>query len=129
MAPLRRARSLRARRSATLVAVVGVTLLAAACGPVNGAADASPVATDKVDLPASYKFAPAAITVTAGTTVTWTNDDHFTHSVDLADDASEPPVMSPGRSVQHAFDTPGRYAYVCSFHPNDMRGVVVVTAP
>ena len=34
---------------------------------------------DSVDLPKSYKFAPAAITVTAGTTVTWTNDDNFTH--------------------------------------------------
>jgi plastocyanin len=128
MVPRRRAPSLRARRSFTVVAVTAVGLLAAACGPVDGA-HASPVATDKVDLPPSYRFAPAAITVTAGTTVTWTNDDHFTHSVDLADDPSEPPVMSPGRSVTLTFDTPGRFAYVCSFHPNDMRGVVLVTAP
>jgi plastocyanin len=129
MDPRRRAQSLRARRSLTLVAVAGVALLAAACGPGGNAADASPVATDKVDLPRSYKFAPAAITVPAGTTVTWTNSDNFTHSVDLADDPSEPSVMSPGQSVTLTFDTPGRFAYVCSFHPNDMRGVVVVTAP
>jgi plastocyanin len=129
MDPRRRAQSLRARRSLTLVAVAGAALLAAACGPGGNAADASPVATDKVDLPRSYKFAPAAITVPSGTTVTWTNSDNFTHSVDLADDPSEPSVMSPGQSVTLTFDTPGRFAYVCSFHPNDMRGVVVVTAP
>jgi plastocyanin len=111
------------------MAIAGATLLIAACGAGGATTDASPVRTDKVDLPASYKFAPAAITVTAGTTVTWTNDDHFTHSVDLADDPSEPAVMSPGQSVQLTFDTPGRFAYVCSFHPNDMRGVVVVTGP
>jgi len=129
MDPLRRAWSLRARRALTLMAFAGVTLLAAACGAGGATTDPSPVATDKVDLPPSYKFAPAGITVTAGTTVTWTNDDHFTHSVDLANDPSEPPVMAPGQSVQITFDTPGTYAYVCSFHPNDMRGVVVVTAP
>jgi len=111
------------------MAFAGVTLLAAACGAGGATTDPSPVATDKVDLPPSYKFAPAGITVTAGTTVTWTNDDHFTHSVDLANDPSEPPVMAPGQSAQITFDTPGTYAYVCSFHPNDMRGVVFVTAP
>src|SRR5262245_28415832 len=129
MDPLRRALSLRARRALTLVAIAGVTLLAAACGAGDATTDSPPVATDKVDLPPSYTFAPAAISVPAGTTVTWTNDDHFTHSVDLADDPSEPAVMSPGQSVQVTFDKPGRYPYVCSFHPNDMRGVVVVTAP
>ena len=128
MAPQRRAHSLRARRALASVVISGLALFAAACAAGGGTTDASPVATDKVDLPPSYKFAPAAITVTAGTTVTWTNDDHFTHSVDLADDPSEPPAMSPGQSVQLTFDTPGRFAYVCSFHPNDMRGVVVVTA-
>jgi len=111
------------------MAIAGATLLIAACGAGGATTGASPVATDTVALPASYKFVPAAIIVPAGTTVTWTNDDHFTHSVDLADDPSEPPVMSPGQSVQHTFGTPGRYAYVCSFHPNDMRGLVVVTAP
>jgi plastocyanin len=110
--------------AATLV----LTLTLAACGGGGGAAaEASPVATTTVDLPKSYKFVPAAIVVDAGATVTWTNHDDFTHNVTLPD-GSAALTMSPGQSVTHGFDTPGEYDYVCSLHPRDMRGRVVVTA-
>ena len=63
-----------------------LTLLAAlwlvACASA-GDATASPVATNTVELPKSYRFAPAAITVPAAATVTWTNHDDFTHNVRL----------------------------------------------
>jgi plastocyanin len=35
--------------------------------------------------------------------------------------------MSPGASVSHTFDSAGEFAYMCSLHPRDMRGRVVVT--
>ena len=35
--------------------------------------------------------------------------------------------MSPGASVTHTFDTAGEFDYLCSLHPKDMRGRVVVT--
>jgi plastocyanin len=35
--------------------------------------------------------------------------------------------MAPGESVSHTFTTPGLYPYVCSLHPNDMKGSVLVT--
>jgi plastocyanin len=103
-----------------------VALAAIGCASSNAAgANASPVATTSVDLPKSYKFEPAAITVKAGSTVTWTNDDNFTHSVRLA--GPQPLVMKPGEHVTQTFDTPGTYQYDCSFHPQDMKGTVVVT--
>jgi len=65
-----------------------------------------------VDLPKSYRFQPSAITVRAGTTVTWTNSDNFTHSVRLLDhDGGQPKVMNPGQSARITFREPGLYRY------------------
>jgi plastocyanin len=119
-------RSVPAPRVGLALAAV-LALVLAACS--SQAAGASPVATDKVDLPPSYRFAPAAITVKAGTTVTWTNDDHFTHSVQLLDGdlAKDPHVMEPGQQTTLAFPTAGTYHYQCHLHPQNMQGTVVVT--
>jgi plastocyanin len=106
-----------------LVAVLAV--LIGACGGGSSGANASPVATTTVDLPPSYRFVPAAITVPTGSTVTWTNHDNFTHSVRLA--GAEPLAMAPGESVTHTFATPGVFHYDCSLHPKDMQGSVLVT--
>jgi plastocyanin len=105
------------------VALSVLTLLVAACGPSGGAAS-SPVATTSVDLPPSYRFLPAAIVVPVGSTVTWINHDNFTHNVAL--DGAEALQMAPGESVSQAFEAPGTYAYVCSLHPKDMKGTVLV---
>ena len=115
-------------RRAPLVAcaLLVLTVAASACGPAGEAVDASPVATTSVDLPASYRFVPVAITVVAGATVTWTNKDNFSHNVRLPGGA-EPLAMKPGESVQHTFDTAGLFQYDCSFHPTDMKGSVLVT--
>jgi plastocyanin len=106
------------------LAILFAVLFAAAC---QAAEPAAPVATDQVDLPRSYKFAPEAITVAVGTTVTWTNNDNFTHSVRLLD-SGETQMMKPGESVTHAFTAPGAYQYDCSLHPKDMQGSVLVGA-
>ena len=105
----------------------------AACRP--SAPVARPVATDHVALPPSYMFRPASITVPAGTRVTWTNTDHFTHSIRLLDrgtgggggGGAQPMILKPGDSTSFTFATPGTHLYDCSFHPHDMHGEVVVT--
>lgn len=110
------------------LAALGLVLVAACGGGASGGAgdvQASPVATATVDLPKSYRFAPSAIVVPAGSTVTWTNHDNFSHNVSL--EGAAPLAMSPGESVTHTFATPGLYAYVCSLHPKDMKGSVLVT--
>ena len=111
-------------RAATLLAVLALTV--AACGG-GGIASQEPVATSTVNLPRSYLFDPAAITVPAGTTVTWTNNDQFTHTVTF--DGEDAQQMAPGESTTHDFTTPGTYHYVCSLHPQNMQGTVLVTAP
>jgi plastocyanin len=108
--------------------VIGGLLCAAiALGACAQEAPAEPVATNEVNLPPSYKFEPAAITVPDGTTVTWTNNDNFTHNVRLLDDGGDVMELPPGETVSFTFTGPGEHRYDCSFHPNDMSGVVVVT--
>lgn len=110
---------------AALVAVL--VLAACAGGDTDDVDEAELVATDQVTLPPSYRFEPAAITVPDGTTVTWTNRDHFTHNVRLVDDGGNVLELAPGESVSFTFTGPGEHRYDCSFHPTDMTGVVVVT--
>ena len=119
------------RRRSTLRGVSAsgalLALVLAACS--SQAAGATPVATDKVDLPPSYKFVPTAITIKAGTTVTWTNNDNFTHSVQLLDGglSGDPHVMAPGESTTVTFPSAGTYHYQCHLHPQNMKGTVEVT--
>lgn len=98
-------------------------LVLAACS--EAVTPAAPVATNQVDLPRSYRFAPEDITVAAGTEVTWTNHDSFTHSVRLLD-GGEVHTMKPGETVSLTFTTPGLFRYDCSLHPKDMHGSVLV---
>jgi plastocyanin len=87
---------------------------------------AAPVATTAVTID-NFSFSPAAITVKAGTTVTWTNRDEEPHSVV----SSEEPMRSPtlagnANTFSHTFARPGTYHYNCGIHPF-MQGTVEVT--
>ena len=111
--------------SRRVIGAATFSLLLVACA---APAVTQPVPTNQVDLPPSYKFVPNAITVTDGTEVTWTNRDNFTHSVRLVDDGGDVMVMKPGESVSFTFHGVGEHHYDCSFHTQNMTGVVIVTA-
>jgi plastocyanin len=108
------------RKFAAILVLLAVVLTG--CGST---ASAAPVRTTSVDLPTSYRFEPARVEVTAGSTVTWTNHDNFTHSVKL-DGQSEIHMLRPGEAVQIQFDTPGEFHYVCTLHSQNMQGSVTV---
>jgi plastocyanin len=106
--------------------LVLASLLLAGCSGANAGAAAQPATrTDRVDLPPSYKFEPQHIQVAPGTTVTWTNHDNFTHSVQVQGQ-SDVHVLRPGESAQITFSQPGEYPYVCTFHTQNMKGTVTV---
>ncbi len=97
--------------------------------PAGGAsAQASnvPAHTDQVQI-TNFAFAPAVITVVAGTTVTWTNEDTTQHDVYAPPVGLQSPVLNQNDSYAHTFSSPGTYPYICSIHPF-MHGTVVVTA-
>jgi plastocyanin len=76
---------------------------------------------------AGFAFAPATLSVTAGTTVTWTNQDATTHTA-TADDgkAFDCRPIAAGASMSFTFATPGTYAYHCAIHPT-MKATITVT--
>jgi plastocyanin len=105
-----------------LVAALAALALTAGCG---GEGETSqPVATTEVAMAKSYRFDPKTIEVEAGATVTWTNEDNFTHTVQV--DGQEDHEVEPGGSVSITFDEPGTYHYVCRLHRSDMDGEVIV---
>ena len=70
-------------------------------------------------------FEPASLTVKAGDTVTWVNEDTVTHDI-VADDGSfDGGSLAPGASYHFTFPTAGTVPYHCSIHPQ-MLGTVVV---
>ena len=104
--------------------------LLAACGRGLEAEPSDVIDTSQVLMARSYQFDPAAIHVAAGTAVTWINDDVFTHDVRLLGvDGWHSQPLRPGERVSHVFAQAGTYAYECAFHPQNMRGVVEVSAP
>jgi plastocyanin len=108
-----------------LLSAAGVVLLLAACGGGAGPGeDEASAATDRVSMAKSYRFEPEAVTVSVGSTVTWTNEDNFTHNVRIQDEVVG--EAEPGQTVTHTFSTPGTFSYDCSLHPTDMKGVVTV---
>jgi len=104
-----------------VLAALSAVTVAAGCGSGTSSA---PVATTHVTMAKSYRFEPKAIVIKAGQTVTWTNDDNFTHTVRV--DGQDDHKVSRGKSVSIAFDRAGTYHYVCTLHSRDMDGEVVV---
>lgn len=70
------------------------------------------------------KFAPATLTVKRGDRIVWRNKDVVPHTA-TASKAFDSGSIAAGRSWSHAAPKPGRYDYVCTFHPG-MKATLVV---
>jgi plastocyanin len=81
----------------------------------------------------NIQFEPGDVTIKAGETVTWTNDEGVAHDVDKtsgpgAQFSSGPEGgMMEGDTFEHTFDQAGTYEYVCRVHAPGMAGTVEVT--
>ena len=78
-------------------------------------------------------FVPATLTVSTGTTVTWTNGDSTLHTVTSGSAESgnsgtefDSSYLAAGKTFQHQFGTAGTFDYYCTLHPW-MKGEVVVS--
>jgi len=107
------------RNLAACLLVVGVPL------SIAGASQAAPNVTVKIQ---NFAFVPAAVTVTPGTTVTWTNADEDPHTVNATDRSFKSAALDTDDKYAFTFTKPGDYAYFCSLHPH-MTGRIVVKAP
>jgi amicyanin len=104
---------------------ISTAALAGAGAVLTTAAAAAPAgATVSID---NFTFSPPTITVAAGSTVTWVNQDDIPHTVVASDKAFKSKVMDTDEKFSFTFTRPGEYAYFCSLHPH-MVGKVVVKA-
>jgi plastocyanin len=123
--------ALRRRRIALLLGAVGVTALLAAgapeltaAGEAVVAAAASP-ATVKID---NFAFTPATLTVTAGTTVIWKNEDDSPHRIGDKDGTLKSAALDTDDTFSHTFGAPGEYPYICTIHPYMVGKIIVKPA-
>ena len=94
----------------------------------TAAAAAGSPAGEEVSI-GTFQYMPKDLSIDAGTTVTWTNDDAILHTVTTSGDAPEAfdlQLKDKGATASFTFDKPGTYTYVCSVHPG-MQATVSVS--
>jgi amicyanin len=107
-------------RGALLGGVVGLLAGFVVMAAPAGARDAQV----KID---NFTFTPQSVTVKAGTTVTWINEDDIPHAVAAAGKSFKSKVLDTNDKFSFTFTTAGSYEYFCSLHPH-MTGTIVVEA-
>jgi plastocyanin len=112
------------RRLLLIPAIASVLMLS---GSVVGSAATS--AAQIIGCTATtWCFSPNPIVVTAGSSVTWTNNTGVTHTATSDTAAWTTGNIGAGAtSAAVTFNTPGSFAYHCAIHPF-MTGTVVVNA-
>ena len=77
-------------------------------------------------------YLPYEVTVAAGTTITWINDDSVVHTVTSGKTTEgttglfDSSIFSSGKSFEYTFTNAGTYDYFCNVHPW-MAGIVNVS--
>jgi plastocyanin len=118
-------------RFGLICGAIGATALLAAGLPSLGAAGVAVVdatakaVTVKID---NFAFMPPDLTVAAGTTVTWKNEDGEVHRVQDDHKGFSSAALDTDDSFSHAFATPGVYHYFCTIHPYMVGKIVVKPA-
>lgn len=99
------------------ILIAGLALLIA---PLGDAMAADHTVTIK-----SFKFSPAQITVAAGDTVTFVNEDGAPHTGTALDGSFDTGRLNKGESGTVTLSSAGSIEYKCNFHPN-MKGTITV---
>jgi plastocyanin len=73
----------------------------------------------------NFDYAPMAITVSVGSTVTWKNLDGEPHTVASTDGVFRSPALDENDTFSFRFAKPGTYKYVCSIHPKMVATITV----
>jgi plastocyanin len=105
-----------------LTALVAFASIAVTQPGVVQAGDQPAPAEVKID---NFSFGPPTLTVAAGTTVTWINNDDVPHTVVSDDKLFKSKALDTDDKFSYTFTKPGTYNYFCSVHPKMTAKVVV----
>jgi plastocyanin len=109
-----------------MCSIRAATVLAVAIAAISLPAVAAQAADLEVKID-NFTFTPQRLTVKAGTTVTWINEDDIPHTVTSSSKAFKSKALDTDDKFSFTFTTPGAYEYFRSLHPH-MTGAVVVDA-
>jgi plastocyanin len=107
------------------LAVGGIALAAPDPTSSPEAVPPRPPTTGAVVHVKNFAFGPANVTILAGQTVQFIDDDDTPHTVTAGDKSFDSGTLNKGGKWERTFPTAGTYTYVCAFHPY-MKGTVVV---
>jgi plastocyanin len=133
----------RGRALVVIVALFALAAVAAACGRSSTPSTTTPTAPAGAGGTAAsvsiqnFAFTPKSLTVSPGTTVTWTNNDSMPHNVMSTKSLSlnspttsvfASSTLSQGQTFSFTFSAKGVYFYECSIHKSlpAMHAVIVV---
>ncbi len=101
-----------------------------AAAPAPAPAAPAPAAASAAVNVQNFAFDPMDLTVAAGTTVTWTNNDSVSHTVTWDDKSVDSGLFGQGQTFSFTFTQPGTYGYYCIPHGSPgsgMHGTVIVS--
>ena len=70
-------------------------------------------------------FSPSTLTITAGTKVTWVNDDDMPHTVTDKGRVFRSAALDTEERFSFTFATSGEFTYFCAIHPSMVGRVIV----
>lgn len=74
----------------------------------------------------NFSFGPPTVTIPAGTTITWTNNDDVPHVVSSDDNKMfKSKALDTDDHFSFTFTKPGTYNYYCAIHPKMTAKIVV----
>jgi plastocyanin len=121
----------RGRRIGLVIGAAGVSVALATAAPELTAAGEAVVAavtnTATVNID-NFAFAPAALTVTAGTTVTWKNEEDSPHRIGDKNGTFKSAALDTDNTFSYTFAAPGEYPYICTIHPYMVGKIIVKPA-
>jgi plastocyanin len=116
-----------------LASILTAATIVASCGGSNTTTPTSPSTTagstpvsivGGASLLTTTAFSPNPLTVSAGTTVTWTNRDSTTHTV-TGNSGAFNGTVNPNSQFSFTFATAGTFTYHCTIHPGMVATVTV----
>ncbi len=129
-------------RAGAALSAMAIPLLIATATPVSAAGGA--VSISSTGCSTFYCYKPAALSVTNGSAVAWTDSSHVSHTVTRCtaaacsgtgpgsgtDSTFTSKSVAPNGSASQTFHGTGTYNYYCTLHGYGiMHGTVTVTEP
>lgn len=101
-----------------MLAATSATLIA-------GTASADGHSTNHKVTISGHKFSPRNLTISAGDTVTFVNNDGAPHTATAKNKSFDTGRLGQGSNATIKFSTAGNINYICAFHPS-MKGKITV---